>query len=238
MTTPCNERGFARYDLTPIPDGATVTSAVVHYFVYWDTLSTRTDIRLLEVEPRPDSEDQAQEVYEAIAAGVLVAQRESTDAGWNSVELSSDGCRAIEQKLVTTDWLGLGWVYPGTDSADAVARGWRQDSTKTYVTVTYEMVGVGERAPLPPRKPAVLNVVPNPARDGRVRVSFGTRPELPGNPVMSLCVLDVSGRTRQSAVCSSESDIALDLRSLPPGVYTIEVGQGNLRISRRLVLAR
>ena len=212
MTVPSAERGFARYDVSSIPDGATVTSASVHYYVYWDTLNTPAEIRLLAVEPHPDSEDQAQEVYAAIGAGTRVATVDSTFAGWNEVSLNEDAYRAIEQATMTTEWFGLGWLYPGTDSADAMARGWRSDSLKTHLVVSYEMTGLQEVNP-GAQRPRILSA-PNPAMSGWTR--------LEGIAPGTVRLRDVSGRLVSVRQSTEPGGARLDLAGVPSGLYFID----------------
>jgi len=233
MTTPCNERGFARYDVSPIPDRATVTSAVVHYFVYWDTLDAPAEIHLLTVEPHPDSEEQAQEIYAAIATGTVVATVEVTSAGWNDIALYDDACRAIEQASVTTDWFGLGWLYPGADSADAAARGWRSDSLKTYLTVSYELTGVGEAlreaSPVPR-----FTIAPNPS-SGEVALIRCDATTAGG----VLSIYDAGGRRVHRQVLDavrSASCVTLRLAGLAPGVYSVELKKGRTSAAQKLVV--
>ncbi len=218
MTTPCNERGFARYDLAPIPDGVSVTGATVHYFVYWDTLATRAEIRLLSVQPFPDSEPQAEEIYDSIGSGTLVATVDSTVLGWAAVELAEPALRAIEERLTTTDWLGLGWSYPGTDSADAMARGWRSDSLKTYLTVEYELTGVAE--PGSPRGSERLGAS---VIQGTLFVSDGSG---------TSWLLDPSGRKVMALHAGTN-----DVRAVVPGVYFVTPAQAQAP-PRKVVVER
>ena len=244
MTTPCNERGFARYDLTPIPDGANVTTAVVHYFVAWDTLPVTTEIRLLNIEPMPDSEAQAEEVYDSIGSGTLVAALDSIPGGWNHVTLNDDASRAIEERLRRTDWLGLGWLYTGTDSADAYAYGWRQDSLRTYLTVTYDGVGVEER-PTPDAPRLTLDIRPNPVRSGFAVLRLS--PPVTRDSLLGISIFDASGRVVQhsslvignsSAPASDVASFRLDLRSMPAGVYLVRLTDGETNLTQKLVMQR
>jgi len=225
MTTPCNERGFARYDLAPIPDHVNVTAATVHYFVYWDTLNTAAEIRLLTVLPFPDSEPQAQEIYDSISAGTLVATVDSTVVGWNAVVLGEPALRAIEERVLTTDWLGLGWTYPGTDSADAVARGWRSDSLKTYLTVEYVLTGVEERASGGWRVASYGPTIVSGVLNLRPTISgLRSQPKL----------LDAGGRVVMELRPGDN-----DVRGLAPGVYFVRTAQAQAQAQaapRKIVL--
>jgi hypothetical protein len=234
MTTPCSERGFARFDLSGLPDYITVSSAVLRYHVYYDTGGPGNEIRLLNVEPFPDSEAQAEEVYHAIGTGTLVASLGFSDTGWVAVPLDSPAWRAIEERTLTTDWLGLGWVNRDTQFYDVMADGWGRDSFVPYVTVTYELTGL-EQSERAAAREVRFAIAPNPVTSGRVAIRLP--PSACRQAPVTVSVLDASGRAAlQPASWNLKSAIALDLRGLRPGVYMVRLSADRFTATQKLVV--
>jgi hypothetical protein len=84
-------------------------------------------------------------------------------------------------------------------------------------------------------RPSPFAIFPNPVRSGRavLRLTLGTRSELPPNSVMSLRVLDASGRVLQSRILDPKSQIDL---TLPAGVYLIRLDAGGFSANQKLVV--
>jgi hypothetical protein len=93
--------------------------------------------------------------------------------------------------------------------------------------------GVAQAPSAPPRYG--LSPIANPCR-GRVTVCFNS----PLSTPYSLSVYDASGRLvlRQSAICNLKSEMPLDLRSLPVGVYVLRLNAGKFSCSEKIVLQR
>jgi len=82
-------------------------------------------------------------------------------------------------------------------------------------------------------------VTPNPLRGGVATVSF-TRPlnHLTAGP-LTLCICDVTGRVvLKSPIAIRHSPFALDLRSMPAGVYLVRLSADGLTNSQKLVVQR
>jgi hypothetical protein len=77
-----------------------------------------------------------------------------------------------------------------------------------------------------------LAVSPNPCRS---RITIHLPPSLQ-TANCRLALLDASGRCVQSAICNLQSQVRLDLGSLPAGVYLVRVGTGSQSASARLAL--
>jgi hypothetical protein len=234
-STETRERGFARFDLSTIPEGVDITSAVIHYFVYADTGDPATEIGLLTVEPHPDSEPQAMEVYYAIGAGTLVGSAPSTSPGWNEVALNADGLEAIEDRMSSPGWVGFGWTYPGAQFYDAMADGWTRDSTSTSMTVTYDMVGATDRS-VARGAPLTFSVAPNPATGGAAVLRY----DVPSSGETFVSIRDVAGRTvlSRSSSAAREAPVSLDLRGLSAGVYAVRLTAAGFAATQKLVVQR
>ncbi|MFO7652095.1 MAG: T9SS type A sorting domain-containing protein [bacterium] len=135
MTGTIDNRGFARFDLSPIPDGSDVTAATLGYTVYQQTvvLPETTQVRVIPFDPVPAS---AESVYNGTGGGVLAGARGPTTMGLNALPLNTAGVQAIEDRLSSPDWIAIGWMYPGTSWADAQAYSYSH-ANRPYIAVTY-----------------------------------------------------------------------------------------------------
>ncbi len=81
-------------------------------------------------------------------------------------------------------------------------------------------------------------ISPNPLTGGFATVSF-TRPldHLTTRPLL-LTVFDVSGRSIQSAICNLKSEMTLDVRHVPAGVYLLRLEADGLSARQKLVVQR
>jgi len=86
-----------------------------------------------------------------------------------------------------------------------------------------------------------LSIAPNPLRAGFVTVElakghdrivgqFGSCPKL--------SIFDISGRILQSATCNLQSEMTLDLRGLPAGVYLVRLNSDRYSAQQKLVIER
>ncbi len=121
----------------------------------------------------------------------------------------------------------LKWVTPmGMDAADMLIR----------ARVLYAS---GVEEDLTPHLMPRLTVTPNPVTRGSVRLSFTGPLDHSTTGPLSLTVSDATGRCVQSATCNLKSEMALDLRSMPAGVYLVTVrGARNTVYECKLVVQR
>jgi outer membrane protein assembly factor BamB len=96
-------------------------------------------------------------------------------------------------------------------------------------------VYAGGSAVVEQRRPTVggsrLTAFPNPCRGSVVIHLLGTRSELKNNSVVPLRLYNAAGRlVLQSATSNLQSEVALDLRSLPPGTYVCRAGDQQVRL--------
>jgi hypothetical protein len=87
------------------------------------------------------------------------------------------------------------------------------------------------RTPRPER--FTVNVSPNPAsRSAPVRFTLDHSTAGP----LSVSLFDASGRRVQSAICNLQSAVALDLRSVPAGIYLYRVTAGTATAEGKLIV--
>jgi hypothetical protein len=79
-----------------------------------------------------------------------------------------------------------------------------------------------------------FSIIPNPAR-GSTALHWTSGPL--GDSPTFLSISDVSGRILQTATCKPQLAVALDLRSLPPGVYMVKLTAGRSSVTQKLVLS-
>jgi hypothetical protein len=134
------------------------------------------------------------------------------------------------------------WTWPM--NLDSALRSWttRTDSVADAGALDIgfhypqmALVGLADARPLPV-EPSVL-VYPNPARAGVTVTLSGQAVEWARGPV-TISILDVSGRIRQTATCGLQPAVRLDLRGLPAGVYAVHLTAGRNSATQRLVVQR
>ena len=78
-------------------------------------------------------------------------------------------------------------------------------------------------------------VSPNPLASGSATVRFSSSLAFPA----SLRIYDATGRlVRQSAICNLKSEVVLDLRSMPAGVYLVKLQSESFTATQKLVVQR
>jgi hypothetical protein len=153
------DRGWAKFDLSAIPDTAVIATASLRLFIDFQTSAKPLDLRLVSSDPVPAS---AQTIYTEAGSGAIAGSLGSTAPDWNVVTLNATGIAALQAALAQ-DWLALGWDYPGTEYAILEAHG-RQHQNPPRIIVTWGMTGVGEHrsAPrAPDRLPTIVRGVLN-----------------------------------------------------------------------------
>ena len=79
----------------------------------------------------------------------------------------------------------------------------------------------------------MLSVLGNPAR-GAVRL----RLQIPAGQQAELSLYDAVGRRVQSAICNLKSEMELDIRSMPAGVYFVCLEAGGFKVTDKVVVQR
>jgi DNA-binding beta-propeller fold protein YncE len=79
----------------------------------------------------------------------------------------------------------------------------------------------------------LLTVLGNPAR-GAVRLKL----QIPAGQQAALTVYDAVGRRVQSAICNLKSEMELDLRSMPAGVYFVCLEAGGSKATGKVIVQR
>ena len=97
-------QAWAKFDLSPIPNGAILTTAYLWYYCYSAGQMPTTVVRLVASDPVVT---EAATLWSNITTGTLVAPSYGHGTGWQSRELNSVGVAAVQSRL-TTDWIALG----------------------------------------------------------------------------------------------------------------------------------
>ncbi len=130
--------GWAKFDLSTLPDGVDITSAILYYCISSGTSAEESEWHLMDVDPVTAS---AEDVWSSIDEGpaITAACEEPTrasggdDVNWVARPLNSVGVAAIESNL-TSDWVAFGWYY--TSSANyRAAYGYTGGSYRPYLRV-------------------------------------------------------------------------------------------------------
>ena len=77
-------------------------------------------------------------------------------------------------------------------------------------------------------------VSPNPLASGVATVHLSTRLSVPA----TLRIYDASGRCVQSTICNLKSEMPLDLRSMPVGVYLVELTAADFTATQKLIVQK
>ena len=96
--------GYAKFDLSSIPDSGWVVSAQLHCYQYEFTAPLITRCTYLSIDPDSVSDTA---VYSAVLNGPVLAERQFDAIGWFGYELSPDGVAILQDRL-HQDWVALG----------------------------------------------------------------------------------------------------------------------------------
>ncbi len=97
-------QAWAKFDLSPIPDRATLTAVYFYYYCYQIGEMPRTYVRLVTCDPVTAS---AETLWNRITTGTLVAPDYGHGIGWQTRSLNSAGVAAVQARL-EADWVVLG----------------------------------------------------------------------------------------------------------------------------------
>ncbi len=97
-------QAWAKFDLSPIPDRATLTAVHFYYYCYQIGEMPRTYVRLVTSDPVTAN---AATLWNDITTGTLVAPDYGHGVGWQTRTLNSTGVAAVQARLVS-DWVALG----------------------------------------------------------------------------------------------------------------------------------
>jgi hypothetical protein len=121
---------YAKFHLTPIPDGSRIMSAEFHYYQRQYAGSVKTRITYAAVDPDSTSDKQ---VFLAVRDGSALAERSHPGIGWVVQTLNSDGIAHLSQ-CMSQGWMTLG-VRPL--AASGTAYGITDDDLQTYLHIVY-----------------------------------------------------------------------------------------------------
>jgi len=212
------DRGWAKFDLAPVPDTQAIVSATVLFYMDFQTSSKPLNLRVMTTDPVAA---EAQVIYTEAGSGTLAGSLASTDTGWNRVELNSAGIAALQSRLAQ-DWASLGWDYPGTEYAILEAHG-RQHPNRPSIVLRFSQTGVREMANGECRLPNGPTVV-----RGRLNLQSSIF------NLQSAELMDAAGR-RVMKLVAGENDVS----RLAPGVYFLREATGAWRATTtRLTIIR
>jgi len=97
-------QAWAKFDLSTIPDGATITTGYFYYYCYQIGDMPTTSVTLVTSDPVSAS---ASTLWTEITTGTLVSPDYGHGEGWQTRELNNAGVTAIQSGL-TSDWIALG----------------------------------------------------------------------------------------------------------------------------------
>lgn len=97
-------QAWAKFDLSIIPDNATIDAAYFNYYCYEIGQMPTTDITLLVTDPVTAS---GSTIYNEVLSGAQVSGLYAHGPGWQFRELNSTGIAAVQARL-STNWIALG----------------------------------------------------------------------------------------------------------------------------------
>lgn len=214
--------GWAGFDLSPLPDSATIVSARFRFFQA-ESVSSPPGCRLNWLDHRHASPES---LFGLVTGGPGVTGVLWTDTGWNELVLDPAGLALVQSRLESNvAEFGIPCLYLWRDAEFHGANG--PESLRPRLVVDYA-VGVAERAG-PVAQPG-MSVVPSPCC-GRCELRFGADP---AGGVWA--VRDATGRVvRRGSMSGSAGRLALDLGALPAGVYAVEFAAPSVRFRGRVV---
>lgn len=224
-------RGWAKFNLAPVPDSAIIDSTRLAFYVR----SVRhTAVNICKVDPDPVAETSASRLFPLLRTGNPFASVAEPTMGWNRVRLSGEADTVIMSRL-PLDWIALSWSAPDSILAYDYATGWPGPSLPG-LTVYYHLApgGVTERAG--GFSGMTLCVSPNPVARGPTTVSYSTR----ANQLAELALFDNTGRcVRLLARDRSRpgaNTCAIDAAALAPGIYFVTLTADNATTSAKLAV--
>lgn len=128
-------RGFAKIDLSSIPDDALIQDVNLHFHVTSLTVSTDipTQIRLVFHDPAALS---ASNLWNDVGNGTLLQTQSISAPRWYVVRLSNSGIQAVQDSLIK-NWIALGWHITGQPETSLVQAAGSLSNLKPYLMVSY-----------------------------------------------------------------------------------------------------
>ncbi|MFO7650596.1 MAG: T9SS type A sorting domain-containing protein [bacterium] len=184
--------GLARFDISAIPDSASIISVTLRYHQYSRTYSPRGDILLVE-----DITASAESVAAQLGRSVEVSPASAHVDGWNSRSLNQNGLRALES-LLTRGFVDLAIVSGDAGSAHGYST---PRDVRPHLIVQYELPGGQVNAKL--TSIAYASFPPKPGEEESVRVTITNLGDttatdvwvycsVPGSPLDSQCIAAVA----------------------------------------------
>ena len=224
-------RGWAKFNLAPVPDSAIIDSTRLAFYVR----SVRhTAVNICEVDADPVAETSASRLFPLLRTGNPFASVTEPTAGWNQVRLSGEGDTVIQSRL-PLDWIALSWSAPDSILTYDYAASWPGPSLPG-LTIYYHLIpgGVTER---PGTFPGItLCLSPNPVARGPATASYSAR----AGQLAELALFDNTGRcVRLLARDRSRpgtNTCAIDAAALAPGIYFVTLTADNATTSAKLAV--
>ena len=130
-------QAWAKFDLSPIPDGATLTTAYFWYYCYSTGGQPSTYVRLLTSDPGIAT---AVTLWNEITTGTMVTGFYGHGQGWQVRALNATGVAAVQSRL-RDDWIALGLhEWETNNNIWGMAYGFGGGpgmEYKPYISVTY-----------------------------------------------------------------------------------------------------
>jgi len=130
------EQAWAKFDISAIPDGATISSVQVYWYIT-NTNCPYFDITHVANDPLIGT---AASVYADIIGGTQYYNHASCPAtGWNNVALGN-GVETDLQNALSSDWFAIGFYeYEGYGTYTFTADGWNETNVP-YIVVNWSIV--------------------------------------------------------------------------------------------------
>jgi hypothetical protein len=132
-------QGFAKFDVSTIPDDAVITEASFFYYVVSQQGDPATEVTLVSVDPVTAG---AQDLWNAVVGGPVVSPELVSDRGWVERPLNAAGVAALQSALVQ-DWIALGLHKTVDDNAKGHAKGYQAERFRPYIRINYAAADMG-----------------------------------------------------------------------------------------------
>ncbi len=133
------QTGFLSFDLSAIPNHASVQEVVLHYFIAYTNTVGEEDARFYNVEVNPIEAD-----FETLQSDItgtsdklgegITDPGENYGSTWNTLDFNEKGLETINQALLR-DWVCGSFEF---SNGDFQIVGYDEETTKPYLEVTYE----------------------------------------------------------------------------------------------------
>jgi hypothetical protein len=177
-------------------------------------------------------------------------------SGWNIHALKGGNTRELWEYTITDDsWVEKEPVPLGTSNkkvktgADIVAvgnvlyatKGNKQNELWVYVPGAFSATPYASRSTLQAsgvmrEASGVIRIGPNPLTGGVATIRLS--PSAFRHAPLALRIYDATGRCVQSGIFNLQSEMALDLRGLRPGVYLVRLDAGRFTATHKLVVQK